>query len=472
MEQTKKLPFKLKFSLAVGDFSKSTLQVLNAFFLLWFYTDVAKIPAEAATVIMLIARIWDAINDPMMGIIVDKTNSKYGRCRFWLRYMSLPAGICIALSYWAPPFLEGSNLILWIGVTYIFQGMLQTITNVPFNTLLARVTDDPQERVKLGQWRGFGSTIASTLVSAIALPFVKFIGGGDQVDGFFKFACLCGALYFAGFFFVYIASKGYEPTNIDDQLNAGNASKSTIGEILKALFTNKYALFVCLTNIIFMLYNAFNGASMVYYATYNLQNDSLMSVYATMSSVISFIAVASMGFLGRKLGNSKTCALASAILIVSFGVRFFTHDAFTPVLYLCWGIEGIGCGLFAQMIYQCAIDSTTYGEWKNGIDNSGTIMSVYTFAQKFGLAAGGVVASWLLGIFNYQEGAATQSQAVLDVFFHEIVTLPLILFIVLTFMFLYLSKFEKKLPEMKKELEERKAKAHAEAGAVEAAPAE
>ena len=92
MENSQKLPIRIKFAMAYGDFGKSTLNILNAFFLLWFYTDVAKIPAAAATVIMVIAKVWDAINDPMMGVILDKTVSKEGKCRAWLKYLSVPAG--------------------------------------------------------------------------------------------------------------------------------------------------------------------------------------------------------------------------------------------------------------------------------------------------------------------------------------------------------------------------------------------
>lgn len=204
MENSQKLPIRIKFAMAYGDFGKSTLNILNAFFLLWFYTDVAKIPAAAATVIMVIAKVWDAINDPMMGVILDKTVSKEGKCRAWLKYLSVPAGICVALSYWAP-HLKQSHLIIFVAITYLFQGMAQTATNVPFNTLLARITTDKDERVKLGQWRGYGNTIASVLVTATALPFVKLIGGGDQTKGFFIFAIICGVIYATSFLTVYAA---------------------------------------------------------------------------------------------------------------------------------------------------------------------------------------------------------------------------------------------------------------------------
>ena len=109
------------------------------------------------------------------------------------------------------------------------------------------------------------------------------------------------------------------------------------------------------------------------------------------------------------------------------------------------------------MIYQCALDSMTYGEWKSGVDNGGTIMSIFTFAQKAGLAGGGILASSLLTAFHYQASASEQSQAIQNLFFAEIVTIPLVIFIILVFAFYRLSKLEKQLPEMQAEIDARKA---------------
>lgn len=477
MEKTQKLPIRIKFAMAYGDFGKSTLNILNAFFLLWFYTDVAKIPAAAATAIMMIAKIWDAINDPMMGVILDKTASKEGKCRAWLKYLSVPAGICVALSYYAP-HLKQNHLIIFVAITYLFQGMAQTATNVPFNTLLARITSDREERVKLSQWRGYGNTLASVAVTASALPFVNWIGGGDQTKGFFTFAIICGVIYATSFLTVYFATKGYEEPsykldkNSLNAVEAEEAKKMSVGSILKALTSNYYALFVCFVNILFMIYNALNGASMVYYLQYNLHNTNLMGVYSTMSSVISFIAILGMAYMGKKFGNAMSCSIASVALVVSFGLRFLTHDANLAILFFCWGCEGIGTGLFAQMIYQCALDSMTYGEWKSGVDNGGTVMSIFTFAQKAGLAGGGILASYLLTVFHYQASATEQTQVIQDLFFAEIVTIPLIIFIILVFAFYRLSKLENKLPEMQKEIDERRAAEAAAEKEAEAHPQE
>lgn len=456
MDHSTKLPVRVKFALTCGEFSKNTLNILNTFFLLWFYTDVANIPAKAATVIMLIARVWDAVNDPMMGYFVDKTKSKEGRCRFWLKYFSVPAGVLIALSYTVPGLSE-NGMIIWVAVTYILQGMAQTITNIPINTLLARLTDDRNERVKLGQWRGFGGLFASTVITAAALPFAEFVGGGDPTEGFFGVAVVCGILYAAGFLYVYFMTKGYELSYQQEvEMHLVNEhQKFTVGQIIAAVAKNKVCMLVCFTNLCYLLYCSLQGSSMVYYLQYNLKNTDLMGYYSFLTSVIGFFAVGAMGALGKKFGNARSCALACVLLVISYGLRFITHDQITAILFICWGIEGIGTGLFANMIYQCVVDSITYGKWKTGVDNQAIIMSVFTFFQKVGLAAGTVVAASLLDIFNYKNGAPVQTETVTDLFFAEIVTIPIIIFAVLFFLFNFINRYEKKIPQMLKEIEER-----------------
>lgn len=452
------LPVKVKLALGIGEFSKNTLNILNTFFLLWFYTDVAKIPAAAASVIMLIAKVWDAINDPMMGIIVDNTKSKEGRCRFWLKYLSVPAGVCVALSYTVPSLSE-TGTIIWVAITYIFQGMAQTATNIPLNTMLARITDDRLERVKLGQWRGFGALIASALIPSVALPFATLVGGGNPTDGFLAVAIVCGVIYALGFLIVAIATKGYERT-YEEELALGivhETQKLQIGKALMAIVKNKVCLVVCCANFGYLIFCSLMGSALVYYMQYNLNNANLMSVYSMLSSIIGFVAVAMMGMLGKKFGNAKSCAIGSFILVICYILRFVTHDTITWILYLAWALEGIGTGLFAQMIYQCLVDSITYGKWKTGVDNQALIMSVFTFFQKVALALGSVVTAALLGVVGYQEGAVVQSDSVLDLFFWEMVVIPLIMFTLLTFIFGYINKYEKQIPQMEQELKEREA---------------
>ena len=279
---------------------------------------------------------------------------------------------------------------------------------------------------------------------------------------------ICGVLYAAGLLYTYFLTKGYEKGDKTTSVpfrkaaaietEAQKEKKHSVKEMLGAVLQNKPCMLVCLTYIVYLLYCSLQGSTMVYYLEYNLKNTNLMAAYSVLTSLIGFLAVASMRALGKKVGNARSCALSCIALVIGYGIRFVTKDSNLYLLYVCWGIEGIATGLFASMIYQCILDTITYGKWKTGVNNQGVILSVFTFFQKAGLAIGGVVASGLLALVNYVPNAAEQTESVKGLFFAEIVTLPAIAFFILFFMFFAIYRYEKRIPQMQKEIEEREAR--------------
>lgn len=453
--KTGKLPISVKTSFAIADFGKNCLIIFNTFYLLYFYTDVIKLDPGIAAVIMAIARIWDAINDPMMGIIVDRTKSKEGKCRFYLKYFSVPAGVCLFLSYYVPE-LSASGKIIWVAITYIFQGMATTITSVPLNALLARLTDDRAERVSLGQFKAVGTIVANMLIPSISLPLVASWGGVSMQKGFAIIAAVYGTLYALCHLVAWWGTRGYEK-NYDQEVAQANGreEKITVGQMLKALVRNKFLLVVCVSYIGYLLYGSLMGSTLVFYLQYNIGNTDLMSVYSVLGTVTSIIPIFLMGVLSRKFGNAKTCFFGCILAAANYAVRFFTKDAYLPLLYVCWGIEGISLGLFGNLIFQSVLDSMIYGKWKTGVDNQAVVMSVFSFSQKFGQAIGGVIAAWLLDLVPYEAGMATQETSVLNLFFSENITIPGVIFLVISVLFLYVSRMENKIPQMQHEIQQR-----------------
>lgn len=459
MELTGKLPIKVKLAFGIGDMGKNCLILLNTYFLLYFYTDVVNIPAAAAATIMLVARIWDAINDPMMGVLVDKTKSREGKCRFYLKYFSLPAGACLALSYFVPE-LTSSGKIIWVAVTYIFQGMFTTVTSVPLNALMARLTDDRLERVSIGQYKAAGSIVANLVIPAITLPLVTYFGGVSLQKGFAVVAIIYGIMYALCHLITYWGTKGYEKSYEEekDENISLKAESISIRSMLKATVSNKVFMVVCLSYIFYLLYASLMGSTLVYYLQYNLKKTELLTAYSLIGTSTAIVIILFMKPLSKKIGNAKTCAFACLLALANYTIRFITKDQIIPVLYICWGIEGIGLGLFGNLIFQCVLDSMIYGKWKTGVDNQAVIMSVFTFAQKFGQAIGGVIAAYLLGVVSYDPMAAEQTERVLRLFFAENITIPAIIFAFTFFIFIYISKVETKIPQMQKEIEIRSEK--------------
>lgn len=454
METAGKLPFKVKLTFAIGDMGKNCLILLNTYFLLYFYTDVVQISPGIAATIMLIARIWDAINDPMMGVLVDKTVSKEGKCRFYLKYFSVPAGVCLALTYFVPELSVGGKIV-WVAITYIFQGMLTTITSVPLNALLARLTDNRLEKVSLGQYKAVGSMVANLVIPAVTLPLVTFFGGMNMTRGFGIVGAIYGVMYAACHLITWYGTKGYEKVEVSEVMGGSHPQTTSVRDLLGAVAKNKICIIVSFSYILYLLYASLMGSTLVYYLQYNLQNTDLMAVYSIIGTASAIVPILMMKVLSAKLGNAKTCAYACVLVVIGYIIRYVTKDQYTALLYVCWAIEGVGLGIFGSLIFQCILDSIIYGKWKTGVDTEGVVMSVFTFAQKGGQALGGVIAAYLLQLVSYEANAATQNQTVLNLFFAENITIPAVIFACIFFVFLYIARFEKKIPIMQQEIAER-----------------
>lgn len=447
MSENERLPLRVKVCYAIGHLGNMLLLLMNAVFLLYFYTDIIGISAGAAAVIILIARLWDAINDPMMGVIVDKKERKGGKCRYFLKLFAVPAGICLALSYFVPD-LRGSAKLIWVAVTYILQGMAQTAVSVPLFTMMARLTSSKVERAKLGQYQSCAAIIANLAVPAITLPMAKAIGSGNLQAGFSVVAVIYGVVFAVCFLVCWAGTAGYEKGSEEMETPVA-APKVSVGEILNALVHNKVALLVALCYLMYCIYSTLMGSSLVYYLTYNLKNTDLLSAYSVLSTVTGFAPILLMVVMVKKFGNAKTTIFACAVVVLGQFVRLVSHDSVLFCLYFGWCMEGVGVALFASMVRQCMMDAMVYGEWKTGVSNQAVLMSILTFAQKLGQAVGGIGAAALLEYFGYVPNAEAQSQTVMKVFFAENVTLPMITFAISIALLFVISRYEKRIPEMK-----------------------
>lgn len=448
------LPFKVKLGQAIGNLGSNLLMLLNSYFLLYVYTDVIMIPAAAASVILLVARIWDAVNDPMMGAIVDKTKSKEGKCRFWLKYFSIPAAVIIVLSYFCPEMSQPAK-IAWVAVFYILQGMVHTVLGVAGNALIVRITDNTHERVQIQQMESFFSTVLNALIPAITLPLVKATGHGNLGKGFLIVVIIYSVVYSLSKYISYLWSKGYDkdPESApvtDDMDPAPEDNSQPTAVLIKEALKNSYAIVTSIIYIFYLLIASIMGSSLVYYVQYTAKNMALLSVYSTVAAVGGLLGILMMGPMNKKFGNAKSCGICALIMAAGEFARVFTHDSnvivFAVLMFFMAGAS-LSVGAFSV---QCIMDACTYGRLKTGINNQGITMSLFSFANKAGQAIGGAVVAALIATVPYVPQAKEQAESVQRLFFHESVTIPMILSLCLFVGFFFIvSKHEKKLYELK-----------------------
>lgn len=450
MENTvqKKLPLKVKWLFASGDFAKTLLVVITAVCSLYFYTDVLGMDPDVVALIILIAKIWDFINDPMMGAIVDRTRSKEGKCRMWLKYMSVPGGVVLALNFIMPELAE-TGKIVWVAITYTLQGMASTALMIPQNTLMSRITTDPTERAAINSYRGYFSVAANLVGGSLAIPFVQLAGNGDMRKGFAIFGIVCGILYAVNYLIVYFYTKGYEPMEPEETEASHEQAKKEkvkLGEVL----TNWPWLLVLLAYFLIMIAASISSSTGLYYAQYNLGDVNIYSVMSTIGIVGSVVIYFVLSTLVKRFGNAKLVFFGSIIGAAAYLFRYVTMDSSVWIVYVGYFIGGLGQCLASSVVMLVVYDSFVYIRHMTGKPApEALLVSGFSVAYKVGMAIATPIAGWLLGMVPYVKGAAVQEQSVLNLFFYENTLIPAVAFAIAAVMGLALMKFDKEIQHYK-----------------------
>lgn len=444
METRKKLPARVVASYTFNSLATNSMWMLNNYFLLFFYTDVIRIPAAAASVIFLIARVWDAINDPMMGVICDKTKSKEGKSRFWMKRIAIPGGMFLALSYFCPDWATPAK-ILWAGFAYILQGMAQTAISIPNSALTVSITQDRTERVRLAQYTAVPSAAANALIPALTMPFVRSFGEGNMRTGFFVLAAILGVLYALATLSIYWSTRGMDP---DTSLSAADPAAAKKDEpsafaLIKAALQNKYCRLVTASYMCYLLLSGIMGSTLIYYFRYTVGNENLMGLYSTSAVIGMLVSIVTMRAMSKKFGNARTCMIGAAICFVAMIPRVITGDQYQSIFVACMILLGIGSGYVSEMSRQCNLDAATYARL-HGDNNPSVVLSVFTFGQKFGQAVSSVIAAALLAAFHYTAGDVP-SAAVQKLFYVENVIFPMVVAVILILLLTRLDKMEKQM---------------------------
>ena len=463
-ETTGSLPKKLTRFYGVGEFGQQlSLMTLNMY-LLYFYTNVLGISGTAAGTLLLIARIWDAINDPMMGMIIDNTHSKYGRCRPYLRYCALPAGVFLFLTFCAPNLSNTAKLV-WAYVTYIGQGMLYTATGISYTSLIARITSDPIERVGLNQSRAFISMFAAIFISSMTLPLIQAIAKhSNERVGFAVVIGVYGILQAFCYWFVFRLTEGHDQPEPKAESNGQNSAAKDMISSLGYVLRNPLWRWLALSTLVYCTSSAITQGVIVFYVKYYLERPDLVGIASLCSMISSFFAIVLLKVFAKKLGKAKSCAMGLAVAIVCVAIRLFTRDSIIPLYLLCLLLSGFGLGLFSSLLVPSLMDSIDYGEWLLGKRNDALVMSANSFGNKLGQGLGASMLGFLLDAIGYKAEAVTQAAAVRSGIFNVAIFVPLAAFCIVFCIMLVYSRYEKKLPEIRAELDERH---HAAQTAVE-----
>jgi glycoside/pentoside/hexuronide:cation symporter, GPH family len=418
-EPVGKLSFREKISYGFGDLASVLYWQTFMLYFTYFYTDVFLIPASVAATLFLVSRIWDGVNDPMMGIIADRTKTKWGHFRPYLLWLCVPFAFIGVLTFTVPDFGESGKLI-WAYITFNLMMMIYTAINIPYTALLGVISPDSNERTTVSSIKFLFAFAAGIIVSATLLPMANTLGGENQARGWQLSFVVYGI---AAIIFFLIAFKGTR-----ERVQPPRSQKSSIKKDIYELVTNKPWVILLATTITFILFVAVRSSVTVHYFKYFVQSQTitlpflgtgtydfatLTSAYNTIGQISSFLGVLLVSWFAKRIGKKRAFMIIFVIAIASTAANYILNPGDILLLFLFQIAGSMTGGPLSVLLWAMYADTADYGEWKRGRRATGLVFSASTMSQKIGWAFGAFVALTLMSQVGFEPNQA-QSVGSLD----------------------------------------------------------
>lgn len=378
----------------LGNFASQLSWTMVSSYLILFYTDVFGLATGAVAILMLVAKIWDGINDPMMGAIMERTHTRWGRFRPYIVGGAIFLVIFTVLTFTVPSF-GGTGKLIYAYITYIGLGMAYTVTNVPYTALPVVMTDNPKKINRLYAAQMLGMTIGMIVLNLCTLPLVNYFGNGQQSSGYQKTATVFAIVALP----IFLLVAGFCKENITIK----KENQPPLKETVKAIVKNKSLMMVLLYTIISMTGMFGRIGVAVYFYIYCVQDFRFITVFMMMQMIVGTIIMPFAPKFMEKVGKKNTCILAMVIQAIGMAMMFFGPYTNIPYLFLCHVIYGLGyvagpCG--SAMI----IDSIDDYDLKNSVRSDGTAFAMNGLGTKVASAIGSALGIAVIGWFGYQAG--------------------------------------------------------------------
>ncbi|MDQ5978168.1 MAG: glycoside/pentoside/hexuronide:cation symporter, family [Verrucomicrobiota bacterium] len=400
---------------ALGDMASNLFFVTFNIFLIYYYVDVWAIPAASISFMMLAVRLFDALNDPVMGLIADRTNTKWGKFRPYLLWGAVPYGVCGYLMF-AGPDLEATGKLVYAYATYTLMLVAYTVINVPYSSMLGVISPHSRTRGVASSFRFVGAFTGGFLVSLLARPLVKHLGGEDQVLGFQYTIAIFAVASIAMFWLCFATTK--------ERVKPPPAQKTDVRAELGELVRNRPWVMLLVATIFSTTFMALRQGSTLFYFKYVVGDDGTPILFGTFDRSTVFLSTgmlaqilgtAGLGFIVRRVDKKKLAAVLSAITGVSFAAFFLLP---TDNYWLLVAVNAFGTfcmGPTSALTWAMYGDVADYGEWKFGRRSTALVYSASLFSIKTGIMIGGSLVPVFLGSFGFVRNEVQSASAILGI---------------------------------------------------------
>ncbi|MBP5262837.1 MAG: MFS transporter [Lachnospiraceae bacterium] len=407
------LTLKEKLSYGLGAVGKDMVYMLSASYVLYYFQDVLGVSAVAMGVILMAARVFDAFNDPIMGVIVAKTNTKWGKFRPWLMIGTLTNAVILFLMFAAPPKLDGPGLVAYAAVTYILWGVTYTMMDIPYWSMIPAFTKSGKEREGLTTLARSCASVGSAIVIVFTMMIVHAIGGNNELVGFKYFALIVAILFVVFITITCIAIK--EKSTVDMQ-------SPSVGQMFKALLSNDQAMTIVIAIVLINTSIYVTSNLVIYFFKYDFGGTAWYNSYTMFNMFGGAVQVLAMmvayPLLRKKFTNIKIFYITLGSAIIGYATLLaiaFINMSNVYILFIPGFFIFAANGVLQVLTTVFLANTVDYGELKNGRRDESVIFSMQTFVVKLASGIAAFVAAMCLSINHLSKGEeVSEAEQVID----------------------------------------------------------
>lgn len=396
-----------KIGYGLGDNASNLFWMSFVYFQLNFYTDVFGLTAAAIATMLFVTRVWDMATDVIVGIVADRTTTRWGKFRPYLLWMALPFGILSVLTFTTPNFAPTAKLV-YAYTTLTLMMLVYSAINIPYGALMGVISSDPQERTSVASWRFSFAFVGGMVVAAFTQPLIKYFGGGNQVFGYEATMGVYAVAAVVMFLLCFASTK--------ERVQPVKENNTSVWNDLKDLVSNVPWLILFALGITGVFFVAIRGAAIIFYFKYymsdliivpfgftvNLGGVTGVGLFILANTILSLIGTFLIQYVTPYTGRKKAYIGCMLIAAVALFASYFVRPDQLLLLYFYHVIYSILTGPTSALLWAMFADTADYSEWKTGRRATGLVFSAAGMSNKFGWAIGGSLAAALLAVYGYQ----------------------------------------------------------------------
>jgi len=395
-----KLSVGEKTGYALGDMAANFVFQAMLALQLDYYTRTFGLSAAQAGTLFLVVGLGVACFNPVMGIIADRTTSRWGKFRPWLLWTAVPFGIISILTFTTPQLSAGGK-IAYAWTTYILLRVIYTVNNVPYASLTAVMTQDPDERTSISSYRQIAANSAGFIVQSLAVPMVAFLGRGNDARGYQLTMGFLSLLSIVFFVITFLVTK--------ERIQPDPRQKTSLGQDLSDLFNSRPWVVLFLVTLFYFTALLVRGNVMLPYFRFVAGDANLFSWFNGFGLASLLVGVAFSTAVSVRVGKRQLFVASMALTGIFALALYVIPPHSTSVIIVVEVLRQFSFGLSGPILWAMMGDVADYGEWKTRRRATGTVTSGIVFALWAGLALGGAIAGWLLAAYGLESGAAVQT---------------------------------------------------------------